>query len=247
MNAFKDSSIRCNADAKDELRRLEKISINSNPSPYFEKDEMSIKIATLNCRGLQAHINDINSDHFLAEATVINLLETSLEQGQQLIPTLLPDFTSHFCNVGNGKGIASFVRTECKEIVPSGQSIRPTCQMLRLSSPGLDIISVYKSTIHSRRQLIRDLCQLINPGKAIFVAGDFNIDNSKEDNLVGELEAMGFKSIVNVATHISGSHLDHAYFWDPTGLWQWPSVERFSPYFTDHDLIAAVFKKKNTE
>ena len=79
VNTFKDSSIRCNADAKDELRRLEKISINSNPSPYFEKEEMSIKIATLNCRGLQAHINDINSDHFLAEATVINLLETSLD------------------------------------------------------------------------------------------------------------------------------------------------------------------------
>ena len=244
VNAFKDSSIRCNADAKDELRRLEKISINSNPSPYFEKDEMSIKIATLNCRGLQAHINDINSDHFLAEATVVNLVETSLEQGQQLIPTLLPDFTSHFCNVGNGKGIASFVRTECKEIVPSGQSIRPTCQMLRLSSPGLDIISVYKSTIHSRRQLIRDLEELIDPGKALFVTGDFNIDNSKEDSLAAELEGLGFKSMVNVATHVSGSHLDHAYFRDPEGLFT-ITTERFSPYYSDHDLICGVLKKKH--
>ena len=244
VNAFKDSSIRCSADAKAELRRLEKISINANPSPYFKKDEMSIRIATLNCRGLQAHINDINSDHFLAEATVINLVETSMEQGQQIMPTLLPEFTSHFCNVGNGKGIASFVRTECKEIVPSGQSLRPTCQMLRLSSPGLDIISVYKSTIHSRRQLIRDLEELIDPGKAIFVTGDFNVDNSKEGNLAEELEGMGFKSMVDVATHVSGSHIDHAYFRDPAGLWHL-TVERFSPYYTDHDLICGVLKKKH--
>ena len=244
VDAFKESSIRANADAKDELRRLEKISINSNPSPYFKKDEMSIKIATLNCRGLQAHINDINSDHFLAEATVINLLETSLDQGQQSMPTLLPDYTSHFYNVGNGKGIASFVHRECKDIVPSRESLRPTCQMVRLSSPQLDIISVYKSSNHSRRQMMRDLEELIDPGKAIFITGDFNIDNSKEGNLAEELEGMGFKSMVNVATHVSGSHLDHAYFRDPVGLWQL-TVERFSPYYTDHDLICGVLKKKH--
>ena len=139
------------------------------------------------------------------------------------------------------------MRTECTEIVPSGHSIRPTCQMLRLSAPGLDIISVYKSTVHSRRQLIRDLEELIDPGKAIFVTGDFNIDNSKEDSLVGELEGMGFKSMVNLATHVSGSHLDHAYFRDLAGLWQLNAIERFSPYFTDHDLIAAVFKRKDIE
>ena len=246
VDAFKESSIRANADAKDELRRLEKISINSNPSPYFKKDEMSIKIATLNCRGLQAHINDINSDHFLAEATVINLLETSLDQGQQSMPTLLPDYTSHFYNVGNGKGIASFVHRECKNIVPSRESLRPTCQMVRLSSPQLDVISVYKSSSHSRRQLIRDMEELIDPEKATFVVGDFNIDNSKEDSLTGELEGMGFNSLINVATHVNGGHLDHAYFRDQAGLWQ-ITVERFAPYYSDHDLITAVFKKKDSE
>ena len=158
----------------------------------------------------------------------------------------MPDFTSHFYSVGNGKGIASFVQAECKDIVPSKESLRPTCQMVRLSSPQLDIISVYKSSNHSRRQLIRDIEELIDQGKATFVAGDFNIDNSKENSLAGELEGMGFKSVVNVATHVSGSHIDHAYFRDPAGLWQL-TVERFSPYYSDHDLITAVLKKMNTE
>ena len=192
------------------------------------------------------HIKNINSDHFLAEATVINLLETSLDQGQQSMPTLLPDYTSHFYNVGNGKGIASFVHRECKNIVPSRESLRPTCQMVRLSSPQLDVISVYKSSSHSRRQLIRDMEELIDPEKATFVVGDFNIDNSKEDSLTGELEGMGFNSLINVATHVNGGHLDHAYFRDPAGLWQL-TVERFSPYYTDHDLITAVLKKKDLE
>ena len=71
-----------------------------------------------------------------------------------------------------------------------------------------------------------------------------NIDNSKEDSLATELEGLGFKSMVNVATHVSGSHLDHAYFRDPEGLWQL-TVERFSPYYSDHDLICGVLKKKH--
>ena len=57
---------------------------------------------------------------------------------------------------------------------------------------------------------------------------------------------MGFNSMISVATHVSGGHLDHAYFRDPAGLWQL-TVERFSPYYSDHDLIAAVFKKKDIE
>ena len=88
--------------------------------------------------------------------------------------------------------------------------------------------------------------ELIDPEKATFVVGDFNIDNSKEDSLTGELEGMGFNSLINVATHVNGGHLDHAYFRDPAGLWQL-TVERFSPYYTDHDLITAVLKMKDLE
>ena len=37
VDSFKEESIRCSADAKSELKRLEKISINSNPSPWWSQ------------------------------------------------------------------------------------------------------------------------------------------------------------------------------------------------------------------
>ena len=245
VDSFKPESIRCSADALDELKRLEKISLNSNPSPWWSQDA-GIKIATLNCRGLLAHINDINQDHFLRQATVINLLETSLDQGQQGPATLLTDYTSSFYSVGKGKGIASFVKASHNDIAPSGESIRGLCQIVKLSLPELDIFAVYKSKTYSCGQMVRSLTDLMDPGKATFVAGDFNIDNSTDDSLATELTAMGFHSMVNAATHVAGGHLDHGYFRDAKEIWHL-TIERFSPYYTDHDLLAAVLKKKNAE
>ena len=54
VDTFKRGSIRCSADAKSELSRLEKISLNRNPSPWWsEEDGVIYRIATINCRGLQ--------------------------------------------------------------------------------------------------------------------------------------------------------------------------------------------------
>ena len=245
VGSLKKESIRCSAEALLELKRLHKISMNSNPSPWWSQDD-SIKIATLNCRGLMAHINDINHDHFLKQATVVNLLETSLNQGQQGPVTMLTDFTSNFYSVGKGKGIASFVKASHNDITPSGESIRGLCQIVKLSSLDLDIFAVYKSKKHSSAQMLWSMTPLIDPGKATFIAGDFNIDSSTDKSLARELTAMGFHSVVNAATHVAGGHIDHGYFRDPEEVWQL-TVERFSPYYTDHDLLAAVLKKKNTE
>ena len=243
VDSFKEESIRCSADAKSELKRLEKISINSNPSPWWSQDD-SIKIATMNCRGLLAHINDINHDHFLKEATVINLLETSLDQGQQGPATLLTDYSSNFYSVGKGKGIASFVKTGHNDIAPNRESIHGLCQIVKLSSPQLDIFGVYKSKTYSTSQLVRSMRDLMDPRKATYIAGDFNVDNSTDDKLVRDLAALGFKSMVNAATHVRGGMLDHVYFRDTEQIWQL-TVERYSPYYTDHDMLAAVLTKKN--
>ena len=245
VDSLKKESIRCSADALEELKRLEKTSMNSNPSPWWSHDD-SIKIATLNCRGLLAHINDINHDHFLKQATVINLLETSLDQGAQGPATMLTDFTSNFYSVGKGKGIASFVKASHNDITPSGESIRGLCQIVKLSSSDLDIFAVYKSKTHSYAQMVWSMKDLMDPGKATYIAGDFNIDSSRDKGLATELTAMGFRSVVNAATHVAGGHIDHGYFRDTEEVWQL-TVERFSPYYTDHDLLAAVLKKKNTE
>ena len=46
----------------------------------------------------------------------------------------------------------------------------------------------------------------------------------------------GFNQLVHEGTHIQGRHIDHAYLLDPNGKVN-PIVERYSPYYTDHDGI----------
>ena len=75
MNSEK---IKASSVALEELKRLEKISFNRNPSPWHERCDRAIKIATVNCAGLLPHLRDIRKDQKLQEANVINLLETSL-------------------------------------------------------------------------------------------------------------------------------------------------------------------------
>ena len=66
---------------------------------------------------------------------------------------------------------------------------------------------------------------------------DINICNAKEpkNRLTNLLIRMGFKLLIHEATHIQGGHIDHAYWIDPAGWWQYPTIERYSPYYSDHD------------
>ena len=243
VDTFKRGSIRCSADAKTELSRLEKISLNKNPSPWWYEEDRSIyRIATINCRGLLAHVNDLNQDYSLRQATIINLLETSLGKEDDTPATLFPGYSSHYHSVGKGKGIASFVKESQSDIVPAGEMVHGSCQIAKLSTPELDIFAIYKSKTHSVSQLVRSIRNMMDPNKATFVAGDFNVDNSTDDSLSRELTSLGFNSCVHAATHVRGGHLDHAYFRDSNRTWQL-TVERISPYYTDHDLLGAVLRQ----
>ena len=243
VDTFKRGSIRCSADAKTELSRLEKISLNKNPSPWWYEEDRSIyRIATINCRGLLAHVNDLNQDYSLRQATIINLLETSLGKEDDTPATLFPGYSSHYHSVGKGKGIASFVKESQSDIVPAGEMVHGSCQIAKLSTPELDIFAIYKSKTHSNSQLVRSIRNMMDPNKATFVAGDFNVDNSTDDSLSRELTSLGFNSCVHAATHVRGGHLDHAYFRDSNRTWQL-TVERISPYYTDHDLLGAVLRR----
>ena len=65
----------------------------------------------MNCAGLAAHYVDILADDTLMKGDIIHLIETSLEknEGNQFN---IPGYKSHFVNVGNGKGIAVYFKSE---------------------------------------------------------------------------------------------------------------------------------------
>ena len=104
--------------------------------------------------------------------------------------------------------------------------------------PDIDIINIYRSQTGNCLELLNKVKELVDPSRATLITGDFNVCfvENFSNRLVEGLLLMGFEQLVHEATHILGRHIDHAYFLDPTKT-LCPVIERYSPYYTDHDGI----------
>ena len=80
LNNLDESKIRTSRIALIETERLQEVSMNANPSPWYKSSLKAIRIVSLNCAGLRAHLKDIVADDTLLKGDIINLIETSLEE-----------------------------------------------------------------------------------------------------------------------------------------------------------------------
>ena len=95
-----------------EVQRLERVSLNLNPSVWNKTDPDVLKIAFLNANSIKEKFSWIKSDHNLQKAEVICLSETWLEVTDPGFSLSLPGFKLSLCNVGRGQGIATYHREE---------------------------------------------------------------------------------------------------------------------------------------
>ena len=93
---------------------------------------------------------------------------------------------------------------------------------------------------------------MLSDSKTTIITGDYNIcyvvngNNRMSKGLINQ----GFQQLVKEATHIRGGHINHAYFRDTSSRsFEAPIVERYSPYYSDHDAVCLVLtkQKENTE
>ena len=233
-----EEKIRASPAALGELRRLEKISFNRNPTPWHKKNNSAIKIASVNCLGLLSHLRDIRKDWKLQNGNVLHILETSLPMDADTEDITIHGYNGRFINIGNGKGMATFIRddviSEHKQDV-----VKPSLQITKFSVEGLDSISVYRSSNHSIPDVVHVLDSLIDLGKPTIITGDFNICVKKNaaNGVTVSLLKKGFKRIIERPTHIQGGHIDHIYWLDNDNRFNSPSVEFYSPYWSDHDAL----------
>ena len=91
-----------------------------------------------------------------------------------------------------------------------------------------------------------ELEKQINPDRITIITGDFNICQRKYRNnvLLSALTNYGFKQLQNEASQIRGGNIDHVYWRDPKDEWLIPGLERYSPYFSDHDAFLITLTKK---
>ena len=224
---------------------MENISFNRNPTAWHQRNSKVMKIASVNCFGLLSHLRDIRKDWKLLNGDVLHLVETSLPADINTEEITLNRYNGTFLNIGCGKGIASFIREEVpyehKENI-----MKQTLQIAKFSIAGIDLISVYRSSSHSLKDICEAFDRVVDVGNPTLITGDFNVCSKKnEKNMVTvTLSKKGFQRMICRPTHIEGGHIDHVYWLDNDERFKLPEVEFYSPYWTDHDALLVTITER---
>lgn len=104
--------------ALDEIRRLQQVSINNNPTIWDTESNPSVaKICYLNTRSLVNKFDNIILDSSLQQSDVLALAETWIPEKTDMCNKFkLKNYMSHLNCSGRGKGLAIFHKPESNPI-----------------------------------------------------------------------------------------------------------------------------------
>ena len=222
-----------------ENKRMESVSVNKNPRGWNNQSTKGLRISSLNVRSLRKHIEDVKSDIQLLQSDMICLQETWLDEAESNGNQYEVDgYDCYYNSQGRGKGTAVYIKKG--QFKHSKDVKKPNLQMSKFTSTNLDVIVIYRSQEESLSSVKSQLKSLIQMNKSTLVVGDFNFCYKTNNNDVSKyFIEKKFNQLVNEATHIDGSLLDHAYFRSVRGLDR-IDVELFATYYSDHDTIAVL-------
>ena len=212
LDSLPTSKFYADPSALDEIERLDKVSVNWNPPKWENNIESSFKISCFNIRSLLLHIEDFKADPIFKFSDVICISETWLTSDCDDHILHLDDYSLHLNSVGYGRGLATYFRskkfTVCEDVKQN------FIQLTKLSSPEIDVISVYRSKDGSKHELVNQLKRLIDESMPTLICGDFNFCSleDKSTEVIEALGQIGFEEYAKCASHIKGGHIDHMYF-----------------------------------
>ena len=242
MQDFKESSVRIDPKALEELHKMNARCINRNPEPWRDGKE-GTRIAALNIMNLRNNHEYLVQDPTLKFADIVCLTETWLNQGEEDLA--MEGYEVAYNSVGGGKGVAAFYKAEVFNFKNDCRLER--AQMSMFESPALDVIVVYRSQGQNLEEIADKVDVWRDPAKLTVVCGDMNICLKKEarNKLSVELESMGFAQLNEEATHIGGGHIDHMYMTrEASGR---ATLERYTPFYSDHDALCLTVAEADGE
>ena len=207
LDKMNPDKILVHADVEAEAKRMEKVSINKNPSNWMNPKAAGLKVCSLNVKSLRCHIDDVKSDPALLQSDILCLQEIWLhpgeEEGEQY---QLDGFHGHFTCVGPGKGVAVYVKKNKTASYSYHAVSEPFLQLGRVSLPDLDVITVYRSQEERPLSAAHFLKEFINLEKTTLIVGDFNICPRRKptNELTSFLSRQRFNQLVTLPTHIDG-------------------------------------------
>ena len=236
LNKFNPKKLYPSQKALRELQRMNRVSINNNPDAWNNEMDNALKIVSLNCAGLKAHFQDIQTDNRLKKADIIHLVETSISEEENESAFILDGYKQRFIKNGNGKGISTYYKDDKLQHVKDIKTDK--FQITKFKHEQIDLINVYRSLSGNSLELLEHLKKQIEAGRNTVITGDFNICFMENFNnrMIQGLLSLGFNQLVHEPTHMRGRHIDHVYFLDQSGSLK-PILDRYSPYYSDHDGI----------
>ena len=158
-------------------------------------------------------------------------------------PMKLSDYELSLNSVGNGKGIATFFKSEKASHEIDVQ--KPRYQITKLSTDEVDVFNIYRSKGADDLELMNTITSLINQKKTSIICGDINacFVTERNNHVTQMLESIGFTQLVEWATHYKGGHIDHVYSNHDQTKFQ-VDVMMYSPYYTskDHDALCVTVR-----
>ena len=239
-----ETKIKTYESAEEELKRLERNSLNRNPTPWDSEMKGSIKIASLNCAGFFPHLKDLTSDMRIMKGDIVHVQETSITEENTTDHLEFAEHSINFISVGLGKGIATLIKDEIEH--SKDEIAEAKLQIMKINLRELDSINVYRSAGYCLKHTFARIEEMIDPCKATLITGDFNVCLKKtpQNDVTRQLENFGFSQLVERATHVEGGLIDHMYWRDINGDWTPPQLETYSPYYSDHDGLLITLVKR---
>ena len=236
LDSFSETKMYASKAAVNELTKMNKRSLNKNPSRWNNLERSTLRVSLLNCGSLRHQINHIRNDDILKMSDVICLPETWIWEDEDTTELELQGYKANHVAVGRGKGVSVYYRES--KFCHIQDSSTDKIQLTKLSGNKFDLIAIYKAPLGNDGLLKCEIQKLIDTNRSILICGAFNmcfIDNRKCRTTKYLMET-GFQQLVKDATHIGGGHLDQVYLKSEKTL---ADAQLYSPYYTakDHDAV----------
>ena len=174
--------IRVDEKVLKEAKRMQTVSLNSNPGSWASPKVEGLRVAYLNVSSLRKHIEDVKTDPRLKHADVLCLSETWLTEDEEEQPQYqLEGYNSFYLSQGRGKGLAVYVKRGVK-IQDVRHHSSTHLQMLKLSFEGLDIIPIYRSKEEPLYSVAHHLQNILHKTTTTLLIGDINYCFRREQN-----------------------------------------------------------------
>ena len=133
-----------------------------------------------------------------------------------------------------------------EKLEPAGEANTDKFQIAKFKHKNLDLINIYRSQSGNSVLLLEKIKEQMEAGRITLITGDFNICFMENftNRMIQGLLTLEFEQLVHEPTHIRGRHIDHAYLMDQSGKLN-PIIDRYSPYYSDHDGICITIQELN--